>query len=64
MIARGLGTGAATVDSVELQLSDEANQDIRINSGALMAGKAQGQRFGSDAFFDGGAPGTIDVAAD
>ena len=63
IVARGLGANGTTEDSVEWHLGPEAASATRIDSGALVAGVAQGRRFGSDTFFDGGTAGTIDVAA-
>lgn len=48
-------------DEIEWRLSDDAARNIRIDSGAIVAG---GRNFGSDNFFDGGQAGTLDEPAD
>lgn len=62
LVARAVGSAAAE-DAVEWTLGAEAARSVRIDSGTLVAGTAQGKRFGSDSFFTGGKAGTIDVAA-
>lgn len=59
LVARGRGIE----DSVAWTLAPAAAEAVRIDSGALVAGAAEGRRFGSDAFFNGGKAGTIDTAA-
>ncbi|MET0374842.1 MAG: malectin domain-containing carbohydrate-binding protein, partial [Rhizorhabdus sp.] len=51
-------------DRVTWNLSPDAAQAFRIDSGALVAGHAAGKRFGSDAFFEGGVSGTTTRPAD
>ncbi|WP_414714353.1 glycoside hydrolase family 2 TIM barrel-domain containing protein [Sphingobium sp.] len=59
IVARGLWIDNATEDQVEWQLRAEAANAVRIDSGALVAGKAAGRRFGSDDFFEGGTGNTV-----
>lgn len=63
LVARSLEAGSALEDSVEWHLGAEAARTTRIDSGALVAGAAQGRRLGSDTFFTGGEAGTIDTPA-
>ncbi|MCE7798271.1 DUF4982 domain-containing protein [Sphingobium sufflavum] len=64
VLARGLGAAAPTEDSVVWQLGKEAADAIRIDSGAIVAGSAEGRRFGSDSFFDGGTARSIFAPAE
>ncbi|MEI5688531.1 glycoside hydrolase family 2 TIM barrel-domain containing protein [Sphingomonas kyungheensis] len=63
VVARGLFAGGAQDDRVDWQLSPDAAQAVRIDSGALVAPQVAGKRFGSDAFFDGGTAGSVNPAA-
>lgn len=56
------GFASSTVsDSIEWQLAPQAAQAFRIDAGTVIAARAQGRRFGSDAFFSGGEAGTADT---
>lgn len=61
---RGVNGGFAAEDSVEWYVSQDVMENVRIDSGALVAAPAHDKRrFGSDTFFHGGDSGSIDVAA-
>lgn len=64
LVAAGRFPGGDQQDRIVWRVGPEAAQAIRIDSGALMAAPAQSVRFGSDAFFQGGKPGTVNKAAD
>lgn len=64
VVASGAFPGGARQDRIVWRLAPEAAQAVRIDSGALMAGPAGAVRFGSDAFFVGGKPGTVNKPAD
>lgn len=61
--ARGNFAQGNVEDSLSWMLSADALKDVRIDAGAIVASKAS-VRFGSDAFFEGGKPGTLDTPAD
>lgn len=50
-------------DSIEWRLAPEAVNRIRIDSGALVAAPSAAGRFGSDEFFVGGEPATVNTPA-
>ncbi|MGV3457183.1 glycoside hydrolase family 2 TIM barrel-domain containing protein [Sphingomonas sp.] len=58
--ARGAFPSGPITDRVEWTLADSAARSFRIDSGTIVAGRAD-QRFGSDNFFVGGAAGTADT---
>lgn len=58
--ARGAFASGPMTDRVEWTLADSAARSFRIDSGTIVAGRAD-QRFGSDNFFVGGAAGTADT---
>jgi beta-galactosidase len=64
VLARGRFARGTVEDRLTWQLTEDAARAIRIDSGALVAGKAHIGRFGSDTYFEGGEPGTIDKPAD
>lgn len=64
IVARGLDGAGPVADTVEWRLGPDAARAVRIDSGALVAGKAPGLTFGSDTFFSGGTSGTVDRPAD
>ena len=55
--------GGAVEDRVAWTLSPDANANVRIDAGAIVAAPAT-RRFGSDSFFTGGKPGTLVKPAD
>lgn len=59
--AIGLFDTASVADVVEWVVDEEASRSMRIDSGALMAARGATQRFGSDAWFEGGAAATVDT---
>lgn len=61
VVARAVDADQPAQDSLEWQLGAEAARSFRIDSGALVGAGKDGERFGSDAFFDGGKPGTVDA---
>lgn len=63
VIARGAFASGMVEDRVNWTLSADAAQAVRIDAGAIVAARAS-RRFGSDAFFVGGTPGTLDKPAD
>ena len=62
--AEGRFKGAHVADSVTWTLDARAARGFRIDAGALVAATSLTGRFGSDAFFDGGEPGSVDKPAD
>lgn len=58
--ARGAFASGPVTDRVEWTLTDSAARSFRIDSGTIVAARAD-QRFGSDNFFVGGAAGTADT---
>ena len=65
LVARGRFAAAAAPveDRVSWQLGADARAHLRIDAGAIVAAPAT-RRFGSDAFFTGGAAGTLNKPAD
>ncbi len=59
--AVGTFAEAEVRDTATWQLREDATRNIRIDSGALMPATSARGRFGSDAFFVGGRPTTVDV---
>lgn len=49
---------------MEWTVAPPAAQAFRIDSCAIVGAPLNGNRFGSDAFFDGGSAGTVDVVSD
>lgn len=64
LVAAARFPGGDQQDRVVWRVAPDAAQAIRIDSGALIAAPAGAVRFGSDAFFEGGKPGTVNKAAD
>lgn len=64
IIATGRFAGEERQDRIVLHVSARVATEVRIDSGALVAGNAGAVRFGSDAFFIGGKPGTVVKPAD
>lgn len=64
IVATGRFADGERQDRIVLQASPRTANEVRIDSGALVAGNAQPARFGSDAFFAGGKPGTVVKPAD
>lgn len=62
--AAGRFASGPVTDSVGWTLAADNARNFRIDSGALLAGRPAGRRFGSDAFFQGGRTGTADTPAD
>ncbi|UZW57824.1 malectin domain-containing carbohydrate-binding protein [Sphingobium sp. JS3065] len=60
VVARGRFPTGEVEDSVRWQLQPESAATVRIDSGALIPASDSPRRFGSDAFFDGGTPRTVD----
>lgn len=58
--ARGAFASGSITDRIEWTLADSAARSFRIDSGTIVAGRAD-QRFGSDNFFVGGAAATADT---
>ncbi len=58
--AKGTFSSGAVADQVEWTLGTPEAHSFRIDSGAIVAAKAD-KRFGSDTFFVGGAAGTADT---
>lgn len=63
LVARGRFPGAPVEDRVSWQLGADAQANVRIDAGAIVAAPAT-HRFGSDAFFAGGEAGTLNKPAD
>ncbi|WP_375195056.1 glycoside hydrolase family 2 TIM barrel-domain containing protein [Sphingobium sp.] len=59
--ARARFANAVQTDNVEWTVALDAAAAFRIDSGAILAAADPARRFGSDAFFEGGAPGTADT---
>lgn len=64
IVATGHFAEGEQQDQVVLRASPRTTSEVRIDSGALVAGNGQSERFGSDAFFVGGKPGTVVKPAD
>ena len=64
LVATGHFPDGERQDKIIVTAAPATETEIRIDSGALVAGKAQGARFGSDAFFLGGSSGTVIKPAD
>jgi len=62
IVARGRFAEGPVEDRISWHLAAEASDAIRIDSGALVAAPSSSGRFGSDAFFEGGTPGSVDPA--
>ena len=62
--ARGVFARGPVQDAVSWRVSQEVARAIRIDSGALVAGHSGAGPFGSDTFFVGGSPATLDKPAD
>ncbi|MGN6357027.1 MAG: glycoside hydrolase family 2 TIM barrel-domain containing protein [Novosphingobium sp.] len=63
LVATGRFAGGAQQDRIVLQAAPRTATEVRIDSGALVAGSGGAFRFGSDTFFTGGKPGTVAQAA-
>lgn len=59
--ARALFANGIQNDSVDWTVGSDAATAFRIDSGAILAAADPGHRFGSDAFFKGGASSTADT---
>lgn len=64
IVATGRFADGEHQDRIVLQASPRTQKEVRIDSGALVAGTAQTVRFGSDTFFAGGKSGTVIKPAD
>lgn len=64
LTARADAAGVDVQDQVEWRLSADIAQNIRIDSGALVAAKSADGTYGSDNFFEGGEAGSIVEPAD
>ena len=64
IVAKGRFAEAAVEDRITWRLAASAKDAIRIDSGALVAAPSSSGsgRFGSDAFFEGGAAGSVNAA--
>ena len=62
LVARGTFASGTAEDRIEWRLDPQARRSFRIDSGAILAAEASAGRFGSDAFFEGGAAGSARVA--
>ena len=54
IVATGVFARGGVADRVQWHLSDAAAKITNIDCGALVAGRSDGKRFGSDTFFEGG----------
>jgi beta-galactosidase len=63
IVASGQFAGRKVSDEVTWQLDAGNANAFRIDAGALVAGTSTAGRFGSDNFFKGGEPGSMDEAA-
>jgi beta-galactosidase len=63
LVARGVFDGTTVEDKVAWTVSPDAFANVRIDAGAFVA-PAASVRYGSDAFFVGGTPGTLNKPAD
>lgn len=60
IVATGrFASGGEQQDRIVLQAAPRTATEVRIDSGALVAGDGGTVRFGSDTFFTGGKPGTV-----
>lgn len=64
VVARSLDVANPAEDAVEWTVAPTVTQAFRIDSGAIVGAPLNGNRFGSDAFFEGGSAGTVDVVSD
>ena len=64
IVATGRFAADERQDRIILQAASRTASEVRIDSGAMVAGSAQTIRFGSDTFFIGGKPGTVVKPAD
>lgn len=62
--ARAIVSGKPVGDAITWNLLPASARGFRIDAGALVAAPSGSGRFGSDDFFDGGAAGSADKAAD
>jgi beta-galactosidase len=60
IVAKGRFAETSVEDRITWRLASSARDAIRIDSGALVAASSSG-RFGSDAFFEGGAAGSVNA---
>lgn len=58
--AKGAFGGEPVGDAILWTLADGAANTFRIDSGAIVAAQGSDRRFGSDTFFEGGSPQTMD----
>jgi beta-galactosidase len=59
IVATGRFASGEQQDRIVLQAAPRTASEVRIDSGALVAGDGGAVRFGSDTFFIGGRPGTV-----
>jgi beta-galactosidase len=59
VVATGRFASGEQQDRIVLQTAPRTDTEVRIDSGALVAGNGGPVRFGSDTFFTGGKPGTV-----
>ena len=64
IVATGRFAGSEQGDRIVVHVDARTQSEVRIDSGALVAGKTQSVRFGSDRFFLGGNSGTVIKPAD
>lgn len=58
LLATGKFASGEVRDAIQWKLADSSANAFRIDSGAILGASFGGQRFGSDAFFEGGTAGT------
>lgn len=63
IVATGRFPSGEQQDRMVLQAAPRTATEVRIDSGALVAGDGGTVRFGSDTFFTGGKPGTVSQVA-
>lgn len=63
VVARGRFGKSTIADRVSWRLDPANSGSVRIDAGALVAGKSASGQFGSDTFFKGGEIGSMDVPA-
>jgi beta-galactosidase len=59
IVATGRFASGERQDRIVLHTAPRTDSEVRIDSGALVAGDGGAVRFGSDTFFIGGKPGTV-----
>lgn len=64
IVARGTFASGPVQDTVTWQLAGGSADSYRIDSGAILAARSGAGHFGSDTFFVGGEPGTVNTPGD